>query len=900
MALRQVLRQPVPQKNPHALNFTSSATERTLAQAGIDRVRQQSTAQNRLANSDRLYRRRIEVLYSNDDSIRIYLSPLGEAFEAIEVPTSDEDLSSDVLVSWASPLCMALRDVEIGGTGTIGEGPRRPEVKVVSITEMAREEPQALLDFSVDDIESGKAVFAEVRCDNLHRGTITIRERTSAAIFEAGSEIVSELFPQSTTFGLGTVVRNDDGKAIEIPFALDSVQWNALRRHNSRGTVLLTGPPGTGKTTVALLRATALINASFQEVAEQQRSGILSDQRFMQKSSFRVVVVTEHLRTYLKETLSSSELALPDAQVVNIRNAFLETFVRHRTLKTWIHGVRFRLAPKANRISDALHFIKAMPVTLRLCFYHAVLNAKENAGPQATGIVQRIHDSVAARLEQEALTRILNEHDTERLKKQEQLEEFDLDEFLASIGKGNEFEQYLQPRLNRLATLERQFATFLQRWFTRAGDAVEAAIESKDETILRPGRDDLLLARFVDSFSFPEQGWGLRKTVVSECWRQLIRLVDPREVLLRVVKDLETTADLKELVEAGLSMEHAKTALQEWRTTLTGQDDSVADDEDEDGTLEELDELPADTDGSQKEDAAIQPKGAFTRSDFPLLAGMARVFLALPEEAITDPEGYKRVGFLLPDELIRYDHVIIDEGQDFTYAEIHLVRSLVESQRQAVTVSGDPFQRMDWKSGFNSLETIKPGADREFRVGRNYRQTAELGSWVHQLSKTLFGEDSVAMDHSDASGPPPKFHCIRELKEALNVSAQVIGQWYAEEQNPFAAVLMIGFEPGIQTRFANSLGKKVESDGVVVELIKDGRLIERGRVPVSDVPTIKGLEFDGVLVLVSRDTCGLLPQSTPQARVARNMLYVACSRAKRNLTVIFQEELPPSWSAELF
>ncbi len=135
------------------------------------------------------------------------------------------------------------------------------------------------------------------------------------------------------------------------------------------------------------------------------------------------------------------------------------------------------------------------------------------------------------------------------------------------------------------------------------------------------------------------------------------------------------------------------------------------------------------------------------------------------------------------------------------------------------------------------------------------------------------------------------------MKDVLPIAARTIGGWFSEERNPFTAVLTIGFDSGIQTRFTNSLRKRLEEDGVVVEKVLDGRLIERGRVNVCEVPTVKGLEFDGVLVWVSRAACELLRQSTPQARITKNMLYVACSRAKRHLTVIFQGEVPELASA---
>jgi DNA helicase IV len=312
------------------------------------------------------------------------------------------------------------------------------------------------------------------------------------------------------------------------------------------------------------------------------------------------------------------------------------------------------------------------------------------------------------------------------------------------------------------------------------------------------------------------------------------------------------------------------------------------DDVDESGSLEDLDSRDPEMDA----DTMQLPKGAFTRSDFPLLASIARVFLAMPEEAMAEPERYKGVGFLLPDEKVRYDHLIIDEGQDFTYAEIHLVRSLVESTRRAITVCGDPLQRMDWKSGFSSLETVRPGDNREFQVQKNYRQTRELCDWVHRLSRCLFGQEATTMEQGGTHGPRPVVYLFSEMREVVPVAAKTIGAWFEEERNPFTAVLAIGFEPRMQKRFTKLLRELLEDDGVVVEKVVDGRLIERGRVNVCEVPTVKGLEFDGVFVWVSRAACELLRQSTPQAKITKNMLYVSCSRAKRHLTVVFEGDVP--------
>jgi|GEM_PF-2793966 len=882
LTIRQKLNVPLPRLSPHENSFASSQSELQQAQNFKNRQDQQARARRALATCDRLYRRRIEIRYQNGDVLRLYLSPVGEAFEVIEAT------EEDYLVSWAAPQYLALRTAAIHQQCRIGLGSNAQSVEILTATEIAREEPSALIDVSVDTT-TGRSHFAAVRWDKITGKPHVLEDLPQS--HDVTEPTHHDEIPETTSLGLGTLVHNAAGKIIEIQFALDRIQWAALTAHHDRGTIVLMGPPGAGKTTVALLRATALIQAAFADMVAQQNDRTLTDQRFLQRNSFRVIVVTENLRNYLKETLVSSEVAIPEAEVVNIRGTFLETFVRHRTLRLWIRGTRFRLAGKPSRVSDELHFIKAMPGTLRLCFYHAILNARENAGDKSEDLIQRIHDVVASRLEKDALSRVLNEHDTERLRIREQEGDFDLDEFLSQIQKTTEFNIALAPRMDRLRNLERQLTSFFQRWLRQAGEAVERAIDSDEETMLVPGNDSLLLSRFVDELSFPEQGTGMRKLFINECWKELVRLVDPRQVLLRVVDDFERTADNESLVTAGLTMENVRNGLAEWRSSLTGTDASNSGDDEELDDSASLEDLDDNNDDEPLENVQ-QLKGAFTRSDFPLLAAMARIFLAKPEEAIVESKHYKRVGFLLPDEKVRYDHVIVDEGQDFTYSEIHLVRSLVETSREAVTICGDPFQRMDWRSGFSSLETISPGDGRAFQVIRNYRQTVELCQWVHSLSRSLFGKDVPVMEPSEMHGPAPVIHTIRELKELVPIAANAIAAWFGEDRNPFTAVLTIGCDSGIQTRFATSLRKRLEDEGVVVERIGDGRLIERGRVNVCEVPTVKGLEFDGVLVWVSRSACELLTQNTPQARVTKNMLYVACSRAKRNLTVIFQVDVP--------
>ena len=813
------------------------------------------------------------------DRFRVFFSPVG--YEFVAVASEDGD---DVLVSWANPRFLSIRDLSLGEKASLGKQKLRLESK----TELDRESHGVLYDLMVRGVGLTESRFAEVRFD----GDVPLALRTVEAV-EVVALPDTEVLPpepelllrERARLGLDTVVRNKDGKVVEIPFALDERQWQAMARNAGSGTILLMGPPGTGKTTVALLRGTTLIHSIY----EYDDHGKLLDDKptaDLKKDRFRVFVVTEHLRSYLKDFLASPEVGLPEVQAVNLRGSFLETFVRHKTLTTWISGVRFRLSKSRNKLSDALIFIKALPSTLRLCFFQAALNARENAGDDCETVIGRINDRLSTAFERVTLDRVLSQEEREQLRNEEVSSDFDLDVFLKRLNKYEAFDERFNQGYDLLRRGLPELRDFLRHWLAAVEGRAMLSVDAVDELWLLPGGDDLLLSRFVDELRSLHQQQGLLNLFIREAWRELVGLVDPQEVLLRVVGDFANTGDMKSLEDAGLTREQALSALREWQATLTGSSDSEADadEEEDDATVEEFS-------GEQEELELKRRRGAFTRTDFPLLASMARAFLALPAEAKANPERYQRVGFLLPDDLPRYDHVIIDEGQDFTYAEIHLVQSLVENDRMAVTISGDPLQRMDWRSGFSSIETIKVPEEQSFLITRNYRQTVELSEWVSRLSVALYGNDGHRIESTHERGPEPSVLVRPNLSEVLKVAAGTISEWFDDDQNPFTAVLLIGFDTRTKTRITNSLSNLLEEHSIHVERVEDGRMIERGRVSVADVPTVKGLEFDNVVVIVSKDACSSVGGASPQARVVNNHLYVACSRAKRGLEVILQDDV---------
>lgn len=81
-----------------------------------------------------------------------------------------------------------------------------------------------------------------------------------------------------------------------------------------------------------------------------------------------------------------------------------------------------------------------------------------------------------------------------------------------------------------------------------------------------------------------------------------------------------------------------------------------------------------------------------------------------------------------------------------------------------------------------------------------------------------------------------------------------------------------------------------------------GRLEGSGRVALSTLHSAKGREFDAVILFGSND--GVFPNKrdrndTRSMREARRLFYVGVTRARRELSLVYQEHLHSPWAAEL-
>lgn len=234
-----------------------------------------------------------------------------------------------------------------------------------------------------------------------------------------------------------------------------------------------------------------------------------------------------------------------------------------------------------------------------------------------------------------------------------------------------------------------------------------------------------------------------------------------------------------------------------------------------------------------------------------------------------------------------YDHVVVDEAQDFHVGHWLLLRALVERGPNDLFVSEDGHQRIYGRP--TRLSTY--GIDirgRATRLTLNYRTTAEnLGLAMGILSGATFvdtdGEvDSTSGYRSARSGPAPVAAQADTLAGELDLAARQISQWRSED--PDASIGVLTHNRRDVDRIAEGLTER----GVTVE-DSDGP-----GVHVMTMHSAKGMEFTHVVLARISDGTVPSPSSTKdlseeddalQLQRQRSLLYVAASRARDQVLV---------------
>jgi superfamily I DNA/RNA helicase len=229
-------------------------------------------------------------------------------------------------------------------------------------------------------------------------------------------------------------------------------------------------------------------------------------------------------------------------------------------------------------------------------------------------------------------------------------------------------------------------------------------------------------------------------------------------------------------------------------------------------------------------------------------------------ELLTDPL------FVLP-----YDHVLIDEGQDFRDEWIDALESLRQGDFYVFFDRNQLVQQSRMPSWVDRSEC-------RLTLTRNCRNTLQIARISH---RAVLGR--VTAEDLMPAGPRPVLHACADEQSMLDLAVQRATAWIADGRYAPHEVAVLTMRSTTAKSFVSL--SKIGGHPVSEE-------ITMGSVSRNTVRRFKGLEAKAVLLL-----------DVDVARFGdpteRNLFYVGCSRAMHELEVLFTNVTQQSLSSAI-
>ena len=230
---------------------------------------------------------------------------------------------------------------------------------------------------------------------------------------------------------------------------------------------------------------------------------------------------------------------------------------------------------------------------------------------------------------------------------------------------------------------------------------------------------------------------------------------------------------------------------------------------------------------------------------------------------------------------LRFEHLMIDEAQDFSPLDLQLIISLA-NQPYSITLAGDTDQRMILHNSFDSWEGVLQALGLEttsitpLRVG--YRSTEEIMTFA----RDVLGPLSTDRDwNAVRSGQPVAMLRFTQQGQAVAMLSDALLE--LQRREPSASVALIARYPAQADQYFEGLKR---TDLPRLRRVADQDFSFRPGVEVTDINQVKGLEFDYVVLL---DVDGA---TYPEDTSSRYLLHIGATRAAHQLWLVSLR--PPS------
>ncbi len=234
------------------------------------------------------------------------------------------------------------------------------------------------------------------------------------------------------------------------------------------------------------------------------------------------------------------------------------------------------------------------------------------------------------------------------------------------------------------------------------------------------------------------------------------------------------------------------------------------------------------------------------------------------------------------DESESFTHVIVDEAQDFTLAQLRLISLIAKGETltsKSISLFADVAQTI-YESGFSWKDAnITVAGSRSYIFNRNYRNTRQIAEAAASLLSHEEDKDEIVdMAIPEREGTKPVL-IIGAAKEVARELSRLL------ESVPIKETCAFGVCTNAEKKeLVSALGKRFfATDSRTTTLSEqDGRRV----IHVRTMQKMKGLQFDNVILW--NMTEGHFPSqwdSDKDLSKLRKLLYVAMTRACKKLVI---------------
>lgn len=226
-------------------------------------------------------------------------------------------------------------------------------------------------------------------------------------------------------------------------------------------------------------------------------------------------------------------------------------------------------------------------------------------------------------------------------------------------------------------------------------------------------------------------------------------------------------------------------------------------------------------------------------------------------------------------------HIVVDEAQDLTFAQLSLIARLISAETDSITLVADSAQRI-YQSGFSWADTGLNVRGRSFEFRHNYRNTRQIAA----AACSLINKDDDRSDFTEAI-PPDREGSKPVLILAGSPQRQI--EWLARKLPELIATGSVAVA-SVQRRSVKHLAQALSAHGIPTRSLGKGAAgMMPDAVAIDTLHAVKGIEFDHVILCDLNE--GILPTATGAEDAedlsrARKLLYVGMTRARQTLTMI--------------